>query len=145
MTDVVDAKIMELFDVLNKQKAEVEAAVAETKKPWKTNCAYHKDIDAPPINIQTASEKMITMLLAELLMVEQYYVKAAEILGSNPDIPSTYRMDAWIEDFKKRIAIINLKAKKDKLADLESRLNKIVSPEQLREMELVAIAKSLES
>ena len=141
--DSVDAKIQALFDILNKQKAEVEAAEKDAKRPWKTNCSYNKDPNAAPINIQTASEKMITMLLAESLMIEQHYAKAAEILGSDPVIPSTYKMDDWLDDFKKRIAIINLKAKKEKLTQLETRLNAIVSPDQRRAMELAEITKSL--
>jgi hypothetical protein len=41
------------------------------------------------------------------------------------------------------MAAINSREKKRELDDLEARLNKIVSPEQRREMELAAIAASL--
>lgn len=55
-----------------------------------------------------------------------------------------YTIDQWIDDFKKRIVIIHLAAKKDELKKLEERLSAIVSPEQRRQMELEAIMKGLE-
>ena len=139
----IDEKIITLFEVISLAKEQVEQAVTETKQPWKTNCSYHKDVGSPPINIQTASEKMLTMILAESLMQADYYTKAASILGSDPTLPSGYSLDEWVDDFKKRIAIINLRVKRDNLNELEKRLNKIVSPEQIRKMELDAITKQL--
>ena len=140
----IDAKIKDLFDVLNKQKIEVEQAEAETKQSWRTNCAYPKNDGVPPINIQTASELMLVDILAEMLRESDYNSKAADMLGISLGTPAKYTLDDWIADFKKRIAILNLRAKKDKLAVLEKRLNAIVSPEQRRAMELAAITESLE-
>ena len=50
----------------------------------------------------------------------------------------------WIEDFKKRIATIHFQKKKEKLQELEKRLNGILSTEQRREMELKAIMADLD-
>jgi hypothetical protein len=54
-----------------------------------------------------------------------------------------YLISDWIDDFKKRIATIQLKEKKEKLKSLEVRLHAIISPEKKRQMELDAIMKDL--
>ena len=56
----------------------------------------------------------------------------------------SYLVSDWIQDMKTRAAKIQLISEKNELAELESRLQAIVSPEQRRLMELEAIAKSLE-
>jgi hypothetical protein len=141
----IDAKIQSLFCVLNTQKAEVEAAEAETKKSWKTNCSFLLNVASTNVNIQTAPLSILIEVQAELLLKAQYYTKAAEMLGVEYDGKwGNFSISDWQEDLTKRAAIINLSGKKAKLAELEKRLSGIVSPEQRRAMELDAITKSLE-
>lgn len=146
MADVsIDDKILGLFNVVAKQKEAVAAAELETKKSWITNCSLVID-DKQPVNIQTASEKVLIKSLSYLIWHEEYVKKAAELLGvdkANVSIDQ-WSVDDWVADFKKRLAIIQISAKKRKLAELEERLNLIVSPEQRRALELANIMKDLD-
>jgi hypothetical protein len=141
----IDDKIAQLFDVLTKQQEAVKEAEKETKAPWKTNCAF-LTASINPTNIQTASEVTLVKLHAEMFSIQSQRFRSAEILGcTTTEDWYGYSYDEWTHDFKKRIAIINLKAKKDNLAALEKRLDAIVSPEQRRALELSNIMKELES
>lgn len=140
----IDDKITELFKVLTKQQEAVKEAEKETKASWKTNCSF-LTASINPTNIQTAGEATLVKLHAEMSVVQSFRDKSAEILGCKTDGDWWgYSCEDWTHDFKKRIAIINLKAKKDSLVALEKRLDAIVSPEQRRALELSNIMKELE-
>ncbi len=146
MTTQIDQKINELFAVVRKQKAEVEAAEKESKQSWKTNCSIVVPFsrDESPVNLQTANEAKVKAVVVGLLKHRDYTGEAEQLLGLEQTGQyggSSY--DDWIADCKKRITVLGIKAKKEKLAVLEERLNAIVSPEQKRQMELEAIAASL--
>lgn len=146
MTDI-DSKIGQLFAVLNKKKQQVESREKEANRKWKTNCSF----TAPSgilnaVNIQTASQETLVLLLSDLLIKESFMSKACDELGVQYTGKwGSYSVSDWIEDMKTRIAKIQLVSEKNELAELETRLQAIVSPEQRRLMELEAIAKSLES
>lgn len=141
---VIDKKIEELFAVVKAQKIEVQKAEKEAKRNWNTNGSF-KLYSAIPVNLQTATEDMIFKSLTELLSFKGNAEEALEILGLKKEIKHDgYSIDDWIEDFQKRIATIQLKAKKEKFKTLEDRLISIVSPEQKRQMELEAIMKEIE-
>jgi len=148
MANTIDQKINELFAIVRKQKAEVEAAEKETKQSWKTNCSITLPFgrEDSPINIQTATESKIKLIVMGLLKHKEYAAEAEQLLGleATQDY-NGFSYDDWITDCKKRIAVFNIRAKKDKLSTLEKRLNDIVSPEQKRQMELEAITKSLDT
>lgn len=146
MADTIDSKITELFGVLNKKKAEVEAAEGESKKKWITNCSFPSVFgNTQPINIQTQTESALVELLSDLMVHDEHMRKAAELLGVEYKSGTWggFSIDAWIEDFKTRVAKIQLAAKKAELIQLEKRLDAIVSPEQRRQLELESIMKSL--
>ena len=144
MAVVITIHITDLFKVVSNKKAEVEAAEKESKQSWKTNCSFHIDGMATPINIQTANEATLKRVVVALLQNREYSQQADALLG----VEISTRIDGfsyndWIADCKKRMTVIGLRAKKDNLAALEKRLNAIISPELLRKMELDAIAASL--
>lgn len=146
MSKEIDSKINELFSVVRKQKAEVEAAEKESKQSWKTNCSIVMPFGASetPVNLQTASQGRIKSIVMGLLNHKEYAQEAEIILGLEKSSDyNGFSYDDWIDDCKKRIAVLNIRAKKEKLATLEKRLNDIVSPEQKREMELEAIMKEM--
>lgn len=142
MNQNIDQKIADLFQVLNEQKKEVELTEQTSKRSWVTNCSFkHK---GEIINLQTASVPALTQMLADLLIQEDYVKKASAILEvETQNQYSGFTFAQWKEDCIKRIAIIRIKDKKQKLAELEKRLSAIVSPEQRRQMELEEITKSL--
>ncbi|NCQ51556.1 hypothetical protein GW796_06625 [archaeon] len=146
MSNKIDQKINEIFDVVSQQKAGVEVAEKESKQSWKTNCSIVLPLgrDKSPLNLQTANEVKVKTIVMGLLKHRDYSAEAEQVLGLAPSKEySGFSYDDWIADCKKRIALIGLRTKKDKLAMLELRLNDIVSPEQKRQMELEAITKSL--
>lgn len=145
MTAEVDNKIIELLNIVTKQKQDVEELEKETKQSWKTNCSFPPVFGGTqPINIQVQTELAIIQLAADLLVQIDYLKKAADLLGANFDGKwGGFSFEDWITDFKKRIAVINIKVKKKHLDELEERLNAIVSPEQRRALEIAEIAKSL--
>jgi hypothetical protein len=146
MVDTIDSQISKLFEVVRKQREEVEAAEKEAKQSWKTKCSlsvpYSRDESA--VNLQTAKEDKVKHIVMGLLKHRDYAGEAEQLLG----IPQTnqydgYSYEDWFADCKKRIALLKVKDKKDLLAMTELRLNAIVSPEQKRAMELAEITKSL--
>jgi hypothetical protein len=146
MVDKIDDQINKLFEVVRKQREEVEAAEKETKQSWKTKCSlvvpYSRD--EVIVNLQTAKEEKVKTIVMGLLKHRDYALEAEQLLG----LPQTNQYDGfsyedWISDCKKRIAMLGIKAKKELLALTEQRLNAIVSPEQKRAMELAEITKSL--
>lgn len=142
----IDDTIIALFGVLNKQKQEVEAAETASQRKWITNCSFPSVFGgASPINIQTQSESTLVQFMAELLIHDSFTQKAAETLGTKYEGGSWggFTIANWVEDFKTRVAKIQLAAKKQELAKLEKRLDAIVSIEQRRQMELDAIRASL--
>lgn len=145
MTDI-DSKIGQLFAVLNKKKQQVENREKQANRKWKTNCSFSSPINIlNPINIQTASQESLVVMLSELLIKDNFTHKACEELGVEYTGKwGSYLVSDWIQDMKTRAAKIQLISEKNELAELESRLQAIVSPEQRRLMELEAIAKSLE-
>lgn len=145
MSDKIDQEIQKLFDVVNQQKQEMQNAEKLIQTSWKTNCSLPLP-EAPnhPINLQTAPENRIKYLTAFLLQHRHFNELAEKELQL--ESTSTYEgfsYDDWINDCKKRMAVIQARTKKEKLRKLEERLNGIVSPEERRRMELAQISKEL--
>jgi hypothetical protein len=128
------------------------AAIAKAEKPsYKTNCSFSyiegNKSSATNIHVETDVKKLILMV-AFLSERQVSYHNAAKLLGveNPPDFKFTwdnFTADEWIGDIKARIAKIQISAEKEKLENLEKRLNKIVSPEKRAELELEAIEQEL--
>lgn len=147
MSNAIDLKVTELFNVLNKKKQEFEKAEMASNKKWITNCSFPSVFgNTQPINIQVQSESNLVELLTDLLIHQEYARKASELLNvKTKDINwGGFTIEQWIEDFKTRAAKIQLTTRKNELIQLEKRLDAVVSPEQRRAMELEALAKELE-
>jgi len=146
MVDKIDEKINKLFEVVRKQKEEVEAAEKEAKQSWKTKCSIVVPFarDDKPVNLQTATEPVLKNVVIGLLKHRDYNNEAEQLLGiERADKYEGFTYEDWFADCKKRITMLNLKTKKEKLALAEQGLNAIVSPEQRRAMELERITASL--
>lgn len=144
MADQMDTKVMALFEVLRTRRAAVEHDESLLKKKWVTNTSLQLPSRTTPMNIITATEAAVRQAMIELLQMQDYSRQADEAL----DLPVNdkfggYFYSEWKDDLRRRMTQLKLKEKKAELADLESRLNLIVSPEQRRAMELAEISKSL--
>lgn len=146
MSDI-DQKIVELFNVVKKQKEDVALAEEQTKNPWKTNCSITIGTETQPKAIQSMNADKVFLTVTELLQKKHFAEEAAKILKMkvqpNELKHQNFTFDDWITDLQKRLAIIQLQDKKDELNKIEESLNKVVSPERRRIMEVEAITKSL--
>lgn len=142
--NVTDNKIIELINVVKKQQEEVAHAEKETKRGWKTNCSLNIIGFTQPLNLTVASVENVVKAYGMLITITSNIAEAAKTLGvPAPTVYDGYSLEDWSDDFKKRIAMIQIKEKKVKLTTLEDRLNSIVSPDARRQMELELIMKEL--
>ena len=143
MSDI-DQKIKGLFEKLAKQREEVEKAEKESKGGWLTN----QSLKLPgweAINISTSDKGRLVFAVSKLISQRESLRQACEVLDTDfVNDFNGYPYESWIADVKKRIAILEIKDKKQKLAALEKRLEKIESPEEKRNKELSNIMDDLE-
>jgi len=137
----VDAAVLGLLKQVEKKKLEIKKA---KKKPqWKTNCTIGYDPESPDgrVNIMTVrSLPKILDLTAFLLQRKQLAEDAAKVLGVDPNFEyMAYLIDEWIDDLKTRAGQLTIEQKQKELEELDKRVNKLVSPDQRREMELEAL------
>lgn len=142
MTDTIDQKIQELFNVVQSRRSALEKDELALKGKWETTCSY--PMNGTFINLQTADKSTIRQVAIHIKIQSFFGAQVDKELGiDESSLVNGFTVDAWLSDCKKRMAAINSREKKRELDDLEARLDKIVSPEQRREMELAAIAASL--
>ncbi len=143
-TETADQRIQKMFDKIQAKKAEI----AKAEKPnWLTNCTFGYDENSASnrINLHTVVDvDKIVKATAFLLSTKEDYEKACKELGVESDFEwMGYPVAAWIEDFKTRVTKIKIVDEKKKLDDWEKNLNKLISPEKRREMEIDAMEKEL--
>ena len=140
-----------VLDLLRKvQQKKDEIAKASKKPQWKTNCTigYDPETTAGRVNIMTVRDpQKVADLYAFLLQKEDYFKRAALELGIETQgkelMYMAYPVADWKEDLKTRAAQLGIDQKKRELDALDDRVNKLVSPDQRREMELEALQKVL--
>jgi len=135
--------------LINQIKVKKEAISKAEKSSWNTNCSFsytEKPADAINLHVERDISQLIRMA-GFLKYREQAYAEGAKELGiAKPPAFKWqgYSSSDWIDDIKVRITKIQISAEKKKLEELEARLDKIISPEKRRELELAAIASELE-
>jgi len=143
-----DDKITQLLAKVEAQKA----AIAEAERPvFQTNRTFSfVDGDlSKSHNLAVVSDiaTLLKMMAHVAAAARAYRLVATGILDVGEQPPTFtwngYTEDAWFHDIKLRVRQIRLKAQREKLQDLEARLDKIISPERRRELELQAIEREL--
>ena len=137
----VDQSVMKLLKKVREKKEKIEKA---KKRPrWKTNCIV--GIDNRTVNIQTVrDEDKILDACSSLIGMKDLFGRSAKLLGLEFDgLYDGYPIDEWIEDLKTRVGMLNLEKEKKELEELDRRVNKLVTSEQRREMELLELEKIL--
>lgn len=143
MADKADKRIEKLFDIVQQKKEEISNA---ERPQWKTNLAfgYHEDTSARTnLNVVTKPEEFVKML-SFLMDKKSSHDEACEVLGV--ELPFEwfgFSYEDWESDIKTRFSKVQITEKKKELEALEKQLDKLVSPEMKREMELAAIERSL--
>ena len=149
MATTTDEKVQKFFDIVQKKKLELEKITKAENRKWITNCSFAWDENnlSTRINLQTISDpRVIVKALAKLEQQAKHEAEAAEKLGVDEYKFEwlNYSLEDWTQDFQTRLAKIQSTKKKKELAELETRLNALISPELKAEMELDAISKMLE-
>ena len=134
----MDSAVLDLLKKVQVKKEEIKKA--KTRPSWKTNCVF--PLPGGVVHIQTVSTttKLIE-LQAYLNQQESAMKQAAEELEVEFDgtLCSGFSFDDWREDIKSRANQLLLNKKETELKELDERVNKLVSPDQRREMELKAL------
>jgi hypothetical protein len=141
----IDEKIDQLIEQINKKKAAISKAEKSSRN---TNCSFsYTEKPGDAINLHVEKDiAQLTKIVGFLLYREQAYKNGAEHLSikAPPFKWQGYSTSDWIEDVRVRITKIQIDDEKKKLEQLEARLDKIISPEKRRELELAAILSELE-
>ena len=138
-----------------KADEEIEKMIAEVAKRTQEigrleNPAYKTNLQIPKVgggtfNLNTATTmEQLAEQLAGVLILKNSLDEAYKTLGVKSDFRmGGFTYDEWEHDIKKKADRLQLASKKEKLKTLKNRLEKILSPEQKRAMELAAIQKEL--
>jgi hypothetical protein len=141
-----DEKVKTLFESVQEKKLAIEKA----ERPcWLTagNFGYSANSAHDRINIQTLTDvRKIVEMFAFIIDRKEKSESAAKELGVNYTFTWLgFSVDEWKNDFQTRVNQISIQEKRRELAEIESRLNAIISPELKAQMELEAISKLLDA
>ncbi len=158
-TPSIDDKVLTLFNTV---RARQQAIQASEKPRWETTCTIGTEEGSVTnrINIQTVSEPAkLADMLGFLLSKQHFWSQAWARLSSDGTIRvwtaandalavppfkwMGYTVDQWTKDFQTRLTQIGLTAKRAELKTLEARLDKLITTDQRRELELAAIQKEM--
>ena len=140
-----DEKVRELFDLVQSKKLAIEKA----ERPcWKTsgNFGYSANSAHDRTTIATVTDvRKIVEMYAFIMDRKDKSESAAKDLGVEYNFTWLgFTVDEWKEDFQTRVNQISVQEKRKELAEIEARLNALISPELKAQMELEAISKLLD-
>jgi hypothetical protein len=138
MTKSTSPQVKVLLDEVNSRAKEIKDISGST---WKTSCSYNS------INLHVENDiGVLVCILAQLYLTKEKAGTLFEKLEIKPQTVKfhDFPIDDWIHDVELRIQKISLKDKKLKLANLEKRLELILTPEERRELEIKKILEELE-
>jgi hypothetical protein len=145
MSKTKDELIKELLGVVDSKKMEI----AKAEKPsWETNCSFSPTgnaSDRKNIQVETDVDFFVDSL-AGLMMKREFHAKAQQTLGVKTEFKhQSFTFEQWEADFKTRLSKIKISEKKKELADLEARLNKLVSKEERERLELESLSNQVKN
>ena len=123
-----DDRIMLLKKQIDEKKVALMAA--KSNEPYKTTCVI--DLDGNKINIHVLKSDELAMLLVKL----NVYRMSAENLGMQLFAISGYDVNMWMDDVKKRIAMLKFKETEKELRAAEDKLNALLSEDKKTELEI---------
>lgn len=142
----VDQAVLDLLVKVDKKKKEI--AKLKVRPVWKTSCTFGRDPNSTQdrTNIQTVREtRKLVEIYAFLTSQQSGLENAALELGVDFDGTwLNYSISDWKEDLKTRASQLSIESKQKELDTLDDRVNRLVSPDQRRVMELKALQQMLE-
>jgi hypothetical protein len=142
----IDDQIRGLFDKLAARKTKIESLQTEIAKSWKTTGTFRLIGAVSPTNIQTANTEQIIDIATNLAIVAEGRSSALNLLGRSLDVVKVqgYSVQDWVDDFKKRLATIDIREEQAQLESIEQRLTQVLSPEERRRIEVELLMKELD-
>ena len=139
-----DKQVQDLFAIVQAKKAEIEKA---EKPTWETNCSFRYDPNSSAsINLHTVSDVNTLVSILGFLLSKDTETKTTRTLLNLPNEEFKWQgftIDQWQADLQTRINKIQITTKRKELDEMEARLNKLVSPELRRQLELEELTKAL--
>ena len=138
--DQVDKSVIALLQKVREKKEAIKKS--QSRPQWKTNCSYGNSSEpAHRVNIQTVrDENKLIGIAAEILWTNEKMNEAANLIGLKyNDTVLGFSVADWLNDLKTRANMLNIEKQKKEIEELDKRINKLVSSEQRREMELVEL------
>lgn len=141
----IDAQIEALFNKLEQRKSKINELKANIAKGWVTIGSFKTVGALAPTNIQTASQAVVEEIAAHICMISS----AMEQASTHLQAPMSkkiqgYTVDEWFQDLNKRLSTIQLREEEAAIAQIEQRLNQVLSPEQRRKIEVEMLARELD-
>ena len=145
VNNAMDQTIIDLMEKLKEKKNAFEKVQSNATKSWVTNCSYSfKPDGTDKKNLAVLNEQEVVQLAADVLAKEASMTMAAKTLGVlQPEKIQGYTVDQWLDDCRKRIAVIGFNSKKKEIEEMESALNSLVSPELQRKIALEELTKKI--
>ena len=125
-----DEKILKLKEQIAQKKKQLDKS--KRFAPI-TNCSI--ELDGVRSNIQVLAKDQLVFLLVKL----NGYLISAKALGISDFSIGGYRVEEWMSDIQLRIDILNRKDDENKLKDMESKLDRMLSDEKKTELEISEI------
>lgn len=122
-----DEKILKLKEQIAQKKKQLDKS--KRFAPI-TNCSI--ELDGVRSNIQVLAKDQLVFLLVKL----NGYLMSAKALEISDFSICGYRVDEWMSDIQLRIDILNRKDDENKLKDMESKLDRLLSNEKKTELEI---------
>ena len=140
----LDKQIDELLKSVKVQQLEVSDEEKKSKVSWITTCSYEMNCGRI-INIHVCNKDSIIKAMGDLIHCTETINKAHKELGLDEYnmIHNGFHYDDWVADFNKRLSVLSIKEKKQKLSVAETKLNGILSDDQRRQLELDDILSSI--
>lgn len=140
-----DQMVMDLLTKVREKKEAIKKA--EKNRPqWKTNCSIGSENDCQArTNIQTIrDQQQLITIYAELIRLSDAVKEAAKALDLEYNNKyRNYPVEDWLDDLKTRAQMLKIEEQKKEIEELDKRINKLVTQDQRREMELQELQKLL--
>lgn len=147
----IDQRVLSLLQAVKQKKAEI--TLIEKKPNWKTNLSFSfsediKITDRINLHVISSLEKLIE-IYSFLDTKESQWKKSIADMNLSNEISLkdpmwlSFSISDWKKDVISRSEMILLNNKKKELEALESKIDKLITPEQRREIELEKLEKDL--
>jgi len=140
----LDEQIRGMFAKLNDRKAKLETLKQQSAPKWKTTGTFRQIGATSVTSMQTASKETIIEIATQVELLAGAQESVAKKLGTDATaLIQGYKLEDWYHDFQKRLATINQRDEEAAIADLEKRLNSVLSPEERRRIEVELLLKEV--